>query len=80
MTTIRTFISQIDAAFAASFLQASGVDAVLLDEAASANYPGAVGIRLQVPEEQLDAARTCLKRFNSESEDPDTSSDARPTA
>ncbi len=78
MTTIQTFTNQIDAAFAASFLQANGVDAVLLDEAASANYPGAVGIRLQVPEEQLDAARTSLERFRSESKDSNTGSDDMP--
>ena len=81
MTTIRTFTNQLDAAFAVSFLQANGVDAVLLDEASSANYPGpAVGIRLQVPEDQLSAAQTWLAQLSSESADPDTSSDATPTS
>ncbi len=54
MTTIRSFGNQAEASLCASFLQANGFDAVLLDEASFAfNYAGmAIPIRLQVPEEQ----------------------------
>ena len=57
MTTIRSFTNQAEASLCASFLQANGFEAVLLDEGAFQwNMASmAIPIRLQVPEE--DAAR-----------------------
>lgn len=81
MTTVRTFTNQGEASFCVSFLQAQGFDAVLLDEGSFAwNFAGpAIPIRLQVPEEQLEAALACLKTFESHSKGSDANSDAAPT-
>ena len=81
MTTIRTFTNQAEASFCASFLQAHGFDAVLLDEGSFAwNFAGsAIPIRLQVPEEQREAATTCLATADSEASDSDANSDAPST-
>ena len=81
MTTIRTFTNQAEASFCASFLQAHGFDAVLLDEGSFAwNFAGsAIPIRLQVPEDQTDAARDCLATADSGAAAPDASPDATPT-
>jgi hypothetical protein len=67
VTTIRTFMNQVEASFDMSFLQANGFDAVLLDEGSFQwNYAGlAIPIRLQVPQEQAQRAIKCLEDFHS---------------
>jgi hypothetical protein len=81
VTTICTFTNQAEAGFCASFLQAHGVDAVLLDEGSFAwNFAGhSIPIRLQVPEEQVEAARACLASATSGTTHGNADPDATPT-
>jgi hypothetical protein len=81
MITLRTFTNQAEASFCVSFLQAHGFDAVLLDEGPFAwNFAGpAIPIRLQVPEEQREAAISCLDRADAQSGDSDANPDATST-
>jgi hypothetical protein len=62
VTTIRSFNNQVEASLCASFLQAHGFDAVLLDEASFQWVASsmAVPIRLQVPEEKAAEAIALL--------------------
>jgi hypothetical protein len=65
MTTIREFADPILAGIVQSFLQDHGIDAVLLDEGASA-WTGArflVPVRLAVPSEHVGAAEALLDQF-----------------
>ena len=63
MTAIRSFTNQAEAALCLSFLQAHGIDAVLLDEESFSAYGGgaAIPIRLQAPESQAVEAVSILK-------------------
>lgn len=66
MTTIREFTDPVLAGLILSFLQDSGVDAVLLDEGASA-WSGSqimVPVRLQVADEQVEEAARLLIEFD----------------
>jgi hypothetical protein len=71
MTTIRSFTNQAEAALCASFLQANGFDAVLLDEGAfHSTYGGgtAIPIRLQLPDEEAVDALNLLKSLRDDEE------------
>jgi hypothetical protein len=67
MITVKEFISQAEAAMLLSFLQDSEIDAILIDEysAAATGAPFLVPIRLQVPDEQAEAARSFIAEFES---------------
>ena len=56
MTTIKTLSNQAEAAFLLSVLQDNEFDAVLLDEGGFQYIPVVVDMRLQVPDEQAEAA------------------------
>jgi hypothetical protein len=61
MKTIRSFVNQAEAGLCVTFLQANGVDAVLLDGDSLLSDGGPVfAVRLQVPEEEEGAALELL--------------------
>jgi hypothetical protein len=64
MRTIRNYSNSVEAGFAQSLLEASGIDAVLLDENAAAS--GVIftmwSIRLQVPDGDVTRALEILDR------------------
>lgn len=68
MTTIRSFTNQAEASLCLSFLQAHGIDAVLLDEQSFCwNVPSmAIPVRLQIPEEQASEALSLLDSVRAE--------------
>jgi len=63
--TLREFTDPIRAGIVQSFLMDNEIDAVLLDEEASAWTAGRllVPVRLAVPSDQEDAAQNLLKQF-----------------
>ncbi len=65
MKTIREFTDPILAGIVQSFLRDSEIDAVLLDEDASAWTAGRflVPVRLAVPADQADYAQSLLTQF-----------------
>jgi hypothetical protein len=65
MKTLREFTDPIRAGIVQSFLRDNEIDAVLLDEDASAWTAGRllVPVRLAVPSDQEDAAQNLLKQF-----------------
>jgi hypothetical protein len=65
MKTLREFTDPIRAGIVQSFLRGNEIDAVLLDEDASAWTEGRllVPVRLAVPSDQEEAAKNLLKQF-----------------
>lgn len=62
METIRSFLNISEAGFAVSLLTSAGIHAVLADEHAFTLGPASLssGIRLQVPEEEVERALSIL--------------------
>jgi hypothetical protein len=79
VTTLRTFTNHAEAGICVSYLQAQGFDAVLLDEGSFAWAGATIPFRLQVPEEQAEAAVACLATARSQKTDPEANADATPT-
>jgi hypothetical protein len=71
MKTIRTYDNLGEAGFAQSLLEASGIDAALLDQNVGASGEAFVmgGMRLQVPEEDFDRAVEILENRIPDSEE-----------
>ena len=66
MTTIREFTNQIEAVLIQSLLKDNEIDSILADENAHAwvRASNLVPLRLQVPEEQVEQAKTLLTQFD----------------
>lgn len=62
MKTIHTYINTVEAGVAQSLLESANIDSVLADEHSCTLGYGSVigGVRLQVPDEQVDAAKRIL--------------------
>jgi hypothetical protein len=71
MTTVQNYFNIAEGQFAQSLLEASGIDAILLDES-SAWIVGMTfasgGLRLQVPEEDEERAMQILARHTPEAD------------
>ena len=65
MTTIKEFTDQIEAGILQSFLADNQIDAVLIDENASAWCQARmlIPIRLQVPDDQAEEAYSLIQTF-----------------
>jgi hypothetical protein len=63
LSTVTTFSTRAEADLAKERLESEGIQAFVMDEVTSGVMPyltGAVGIRVQVPTEQLEKAREVL--------------------
>lgn len=81
MVTIRTFTNEGEACFMASLLESNGFDAVLLDQGSFQwNYSGtAIPIRLQLPDDQIEAASAFIKDLEERKQDsPSNSPESEP--
>jgi hypothetical protein len=65
MTTIKKFLNADEANLCAAFLQNAGIDATVFEDSAYGNLLNAIAntVRLVVPDEQLDEAKTVLEDY-----------------
>ncbi len=71
MTTLKTFSKSEDALLLATFLSSAGIEAVVVDDnSLGGNLLGATknAIRIELPENKIEEARTFLAEFESNSE------------
>lgn len=64
MKILKRMHNQQEARIIVSYLQSNGVDAQLLDGEMHTILPVAGGVRIAVPDEQLDLAETLISRAN----------------
>lgn len=65
MTTLKKFLNSAEANLCASFLQNAGIEATVFEDSAYGQALDAIGssVRIVVPEEQLEEARTVLEEY-----------------
>ena len=65
MTTLEKFLTSAEANLCAAFLQNSGIDATVFEDSALGDAIGAFknSVRLVVPDEQLEEAKTVLAKY-----------------
>ena len=74
MQTVDSFTELEQAQVARAYLEGHGVTVSMPDEMAAQTavaFSAKVGIRLQVPEEQVDMAKDLLKRYHEDVDTPD---------
>ncbi|MGI9240912.1 MAG: putative signal transducing protein [Verrucomicrobiales bacterium] len=65
MTTLKNFLNSAEANLCAAFLKNAGIDATVFEDSAYGQALDAIrsSVRIVVPDEQLEEARTVLEEY-----------------